>query len=287
LQLGYGPAMEADLQTELELPDRKLHVEHYAPAGSPHLRLVMTHGYSAHCGLYRHVGRTLAERGIAATFFDLRGHGRSSGRRGHVDDFAEYRADLAAVVDWSAARHPSLPCVLMAHSMGCVVTVDYVSATPEAAHPSAVVLLAPWFLLKMKVPGWKRSMGKLTARLWPALSMANGLRAEDVTRNPVAIDGFWKDPLVFHVATARWFACALATQARIRDGAAQWKTRTLMLLAGEDRIVCNNANRAFAQAAGPSVTLREYPGYFHEIFLEAEAAGAAGHVADWLLSSRG
>jgi putative ABC transport system permease protein len=46
------------------------------------------------------------------------------------------------------------------------------------------------------------------------------------------VANFWKDPLVHHVATARWFAEATAAQQRILAQAAQLDVSTLVLLAG-------------------------------------------------------
>ena len=122
----------------------------------------------------------------------------------------------------------------------------------------------------MKVPRWKRGLGVLTARFWPTLALANGIQAEDVTRNPEVLANFWKDPLVHHVATARWFAEATAAQQRILAAAAQLDVPTLLLLAGADRIVVNDASSALADQAPRFIRLHRFDGLFHELFLEPE-----------------
>jgi hypothetical protein len=47
-----------DLETTIARAGQALHVEHFRAQGSARLALVMVHGFSAHCGLYRHVGAT-------------------------------------------------------------------------------------------------------------------------------------------------------------------------------------------------------------------------------------
>ncbi len=271
-----------DLETTLAREGLLLHLEHYRPRTEPQLSLVMVHGFSAHCGLYRHVGTTFADQGIAVTQFDCRGHGRSQGRRGHVDDFGDYLEDLGAVAAWARERYPALPWVLLGHSLGGTISLAFLLEGQSRAAPEALVLVAPWLKLQMKVGAPKRLAANVAARVLPTLTMDNGLRGENVSRNPLVLAHFDHDPLVHHVATAGWFMATLRAQARIRARAGALRARTLLLLAGADRIVANQANHAFAQAAGTVVEVHEYPGLFHEVFLEPEAPMVLADIARWL-----
>jgi lysophospholipase len=279
-------AAKPDLESTLARPDLALHLEYYRPGGQPRLALVMVHGFSAHCGLYRHVGAALAAHGIAVTQFDCRGHGRSQGRRGHVDDFGQYLDDLAAVVSWARQQAPALPWALLGHSLGGAIALAYALDQGHNDKPGRLVLLAPWLKLRMRLPAAKRLAAPVAARLVPTLTMPNGLRAEDVSRNPLVLANFDKDPLVHHVASAGWFLTTLRAQAHVRTQAQHLKVPTLMMLAGDDRIVANETNLAFAQAAGDIVVVKTYDGLFHEMFLEPESAIVIQDVRDWLAASR-
>ena len=276
-------AAKPDLETTLRHAGLALHVEHYRPRGRKRLALVMVHGFSAHCGLYRHVGAAFAAQGIAVTQFDCRGHGRSQGRRGHVDDFADYRDDLAAVVAWARRQDSQLPWTLLGHSLGVAIALDFVLGEARLEQPDGLVLVAPWLKLRMKVSAPKRLAANVAAYVLPTLTMPNGLRAEDVSRNPLVLANFDKDPLVHHEASAGWFMTSLRAQARIRAHAGNLHVPTLLLLAGEDRIVANEASQAFASAAGGSVKVRGYEHLFHEVFLEPEAPVVIADIATWLL----
>jgi alpha-beta hydrolase superfamily lysophospholipase len=275
-----------DLETTIARAGMALHVEHYRAHGPGRLALVMVHGFSSHCGLYRHVGAALASRGIAVTQFDCRGHGRSSGRRGHVDDFADYLDDLAAVVAWARARDPELAWALLAHSLGAAISLAFVLDPKRAERPDALVVLTPWLKLKMPVSAPKRLAAVAASRVYPTLTMPNGLRAEALSRNPLVLANFDKDPRVHHVATAGWFMATLRAQAHIRAHAGDLRVPTLLLLAGQDRIVANEASQAFARAAGSTVEVRTYASLYHEVFLEPEASIVVADVAAWLLGGR-
>ena len=259
-----------------------LHVEHFRPS-KPALVLVAVHGFGAYCGLYRHVAGALLARGIAVTQFDCRGHGRSQGRRGHVDHFDDYHADLSLVVRRARELVPGVPWALMGHSLGGLIALHHVLRRQSQPQADQLVVVAPWLELKMKVSMPKRAAAEVFARLKPTLTMSNGIKAEDVSRSPEVVANFFRDPLVHHVATAGWLASVLQTQAAVRAMGTQLQVPTLLLVAGQDRIVSSEATLAFAQKAGSLTEVRRYPALYHELFLEPEREQVVSDIADWLL----
>lgn len=276
------PDRAPDREEELAVADGALHLEHFSPQGTAAGVVVFVHGFDAHGGLYRHVGATLAAAGFATTLYDGRGHGRSAGRRGHIESFDQYGADLGAVAARARALTPGRPLILLGHSQGGTVVLDAALREVVSPSPDRLVLAAPWLGLVMPVPWWKRLPAPLMARVWPTLTMANGLRGADVSRNPAAIAARDHDPLFHHVASARWFQEVQRTQARIRAHTAPLRLPTLVLVAGDDRIVSSEATLAFASAAGPQVAIRRYPSLFHDLFLEPERDQVLADVLAWL-----
>jgi alpha-beta hydrolase superfamily lysophospholipase len=280
------PSSEQSLTT----PDGvKLHVEHFAARGRAVGTLVFVHGFSAHIGNFRHVGRALGDAGFATTLFDCRGHGRSDGRRGYVRRFGDFVADLDLVIAGTRAANPSVPLVLAGHSNGALISLGYLLEVSGAqglltrpADVGALAIAAPFLSLRMKVPAIKRALAGPLGFLWPTLAMSNGVKAADVSRTPEAQAGFEADPLVHHVATSRWFNETLSAQARVMEAAPGLKTPTLMQLAGADRVVSNDAARQFAGSAGPIVELRVYDNLFHEMFLEPERDAVIAELIRWI-----
>jgi alpha-beta hydrolase superfamily lysophospholipase len=273
-----------DQQETLDSQGCQLYVEHFHPVQAPRLLLIMVHGFGAYCGLYRHVAASLRAQGVAVTGFDSRGHGRSQGQRGHVDHFDDYHVDLGQVVQAARARFPGTPWALMGHSMGGAVALDHVLRQCSQPQADRLVLVAPWLELRMKVSMPKRAATEVFARLKPTLSIANGLRAEEISRNPVVVAKFHEDPLLHHVATAGWFAGILRAQANLRASAAQLQVPTLLVVAGQDRIVSTESAIAFAQQAGSIVTVRRFEALFHEMFLEPERDQVINEIVRWLVA---
>jgi alpha-beta hydrolase superfamily lysophospholipase len=257
-----------------------LHVERFQPARPARAAVVMIHGFSAHCGAYRHVAGALADAGHAVTTFDCRGHGRSQGRAGYVRRFTDYDDDLHRVLAHARAASPGRPLAVVAHSHGATVTLDYLFRGVGTI--DALVAVAPYLELKMPVPLYKRLISPVMGAIWPTLTMWNEIEPETTCRSPEVCAEMVTDPLVHHVATPRWFNEVRATQARLRQSASKLQVPTFMSVAGADRLVDPEVAVAFAKDAGAVVELKVYDQLFHEMYLEPERDVVIGDIVRWL-----
>src|SRR5262245_30259651 len=81
--------------------------------------LVVVHGFGEHGGCYRHVAEALGPvLDVDVLAVDIRGHGRSAGRRGVIRSFDDLVADVRAARNWAAGQRPGLPLYLFGHSNG-------------------------------------------------------------------------------------------------------------------------------------------------------------------------
>jgi len=78
---------------------QELFTQRWLPEGTVKAHLLLVHGYAEHSTRYLHLAEFLTGHGYAVYGFDLRGHGRSQGRRAYVDRFELYLKDLTAVLD--------------------------------------------------------------------------------------------------------------------------------------------------------------------------------------------
>jgi acylglycerol lipase len=259
-----------------------LHVTHFLPSGAPRFVVVAVHGFATHAAPYGAFFRRLNQAGARVTAFDCRGHGRSSGRRGFVNRFSEFHDDLGLVIARARAEHPHLPLVLLGHSHGGTIALDAVLS--GHAKPDGLILGTPWIALFMKPAAWKLKMAGFMSRVWPTFAPGNDIQAKDVSSNPQVIDDFFQDPLIHHVAAARWYTEVLAAQARIRASASQLAVPTLLLSVSIDRIVDNAALDALSTASS-FIQRKHYEGLYHELFLEPSWEQVATDAATWLTSN--
>ena len=91
----YCEAMMTERWIESEHGPRLFTRAWDAGAGTPSVGIV--HGLGDHSGRWLRVGDSLQRRGFSAYALDLPGHGRSEGKRGHVNSWEDYRHALRVV----------------------------------------------------------------------------------------------------------------------------------------------------------------------------------------------
>ncbi len=249
-----------------------LHSEWFA-APEPRAAAVIIHGYQEHCGRYREVANVLTRMGVAALSFDLRGHGRSGGQRGHTSGYRRYIDDLEAAIDELEQRldDASVPLVLLGHSNGSLIALrtltDPLRKPPRVA---AAVLSSPFLGFELQVPLAKELVGRVAARWLPSLSLPSELRVEELTSDTGKQAERRVDTLCHDLASARWFVAAGRAQRYVLDHAARIDVPTLWLVAGRDRIADARASkRVRARLRAPAV-YHELAGLEHEVFNERD-----------------
>src|SRR3970040_2259558 len=74
--------------------DRTSLYAEWFPAAAPRALALVMHGYAEHCGRYREVANVLTGAGVSTLTYDMRGHGRADGQRGHVIGYRDYLGDM-------------------------------------------------------------------------------------------------------------------------------------------------------------------------------------------------
>jgi alpha-beta hydrolase superfamily lysophospholipase len=170
-------------------------IEAFHWAGEKPVRGVVqiVHGMAEHSRRYRHVAQALAQAGYRVYASEHRGHGQSALDNGMLGDFGAkgFNAlvdDMATVSQHLRERHPSVPLVMLAHSMGSfaaqIYLLDHASLVDAVALSGTTALE----LLDPRRSGW-------------TLETANAAIAEPRTvvdwlsRDPTVPAAYLADPL--------------------------------------------------------------------------------------------
>ncbi len=79
--------------------------------------VLVVHGYADHGMRYGNVVDALLPARVSVMTWDLRGHGESGGRRGHINRFDDYCADTEMMISFAKQRLTS-PLFVLGHSTG-------------------------------------------------------------------------------------------------------------------------------------------------------------------------
>ena len=256
----------------------------WLPARPPNGVVLICHGLGEHSGRYRTVIDTLLPDGWAVYGLDLRGHGRSSGRRAHLDRYAHWLADVDAMRGLAAGRHPDLPVFLLGHSMGGQIALAY--ALQQQGELAGLVLSAPALastaVPRAAVPAL-RGLARLAPRLRPA-----GIDPTKISKDPAVVADYRADPLVHHGNPTLALSAALFTQFEVLPRRARELRLPVLLQHGllDELTDPAGSRRLAAELGSPDRTVHWYPGLWHEIYHEPERAGPLADLRDWLAAHR-
>jgi len=251
-----------------------LHTRHWQPDGKPWATLLILHGLAEHSGRYERTGNLLADAGLDVHSYDLRGHGLSGGRRVYVRRWNDYLDDLAGRV--AAVRKPGRPLVLLGHSLGSLLALEY--ACSDLPAPDLLVLSA--LTLDARVPGWQRAVAPILSRVAPRLVLANPIDGAQLSRDPAVGEAYFADPLVQPRTTARLGAELFGAMKRGRASLGRLRVPTLVIHGGEDALVPTAISEP--AAAVPGVERRVMAGLRHETLNEPEGPQVVAEIVAWL-----
>jgi acylglycerol lipase len=105
--------------------------------------LIVTHGLGEHLGRHEFILKLFSSNYNIA-IYDLRGHGRSGGKRAWVSDFHDFTKDLQSVIDFLKKDFSMTNYTLFGHSMGGLITAAYLqNEAKKEFYPDKVFLSSP------------------------------------------------------------------------------------------------------------------------------------------------
>jgi alpha-beta hydrolase superfamily lysophospholipase len=275
--------MTAPTESTVETSDKtSLHVKKWTPKGSPKAQVVLIHGYLEHCGRYDEFGQYLTTKSVAMIAFDCRGHGKSSGRRGYVWNFAQYHLDLDAVL---GEVNDKIPLFVLGHSAGGLVLLDYLM-TKKPTSFRGVVISSPFLTPANRIPTYKIVASRILAWFVPFLPIPadEEVTAEVLTHDAQKIKEHHEDTLLLQNATVGWGYGVLSTQAKVLSKGKEIPMPVLFAYAGADMVADPAANRKFAEEiVSPDLTVEERKDKYHEILNEDDRKEVFELMSKWIL----
>jgi acylglycerol lipase len=250
------------------------------PVSGADITFAVVHGMGEHSGRYERFAAGMAKHGMATFAVDLRGHGNSSGRRGHVDSWSEWVEDAARFIRMVESQ-VSTEVVPVGHSFGGVVMLSTARAG-RLSKARRFVLSSPALRLEAKVPAWQASLARLMSRVAPRLSVSNSVDAGTVSRIPEVVAAYRSDPLVHAHITTRLYAEWEKAAAEDLAHAADIRIPFLILAGTDDRLVDSTASEELHAATKNVSELRMLEGRYHEPFNDLGSDEVFAIIADWV-----
>ena len=240
--MGGAVSETAERVRAFEMTDGARLYYRYWPVPDPRGVVVAIHGIQSHSGWYGGTCARLAAAGYDTAFLDRRGSGLNRAQRGDAPGRWTFAEDLGEFVDDARRRLPGKPVHLVAISWGAKLAVAACIRRPDLV--DSLVLTGPGLVSKVDVPFGDKLRVSLAL-------LTNPRRLFDVpladarlfTDNPERVAFIERDPLALRRVTARFLYETRRLDRFVRRYAREMRTPVLMMLAGRDRIVDNDATR--------------------------------------------
>ena len=251
----------------------------WRPTGKPRGVVVVVPGFNSHSGYYDWVADQLVAKGLAVYALDLRGRGKSDGERFYVAKFADYVADLAALVKMAKAQEPGLPRFVLGHSAGGVVACIY-----TLEHQSEINgLICESFAHEVPAPDFALAVLKGLSHVAPHAHVLR-LKNEDFSRNPEVVAAMNSDPLIAHeVQPTQTVAEMVRADERLKKEFPRITLPVLILHGTADKATRPSGSKRFYEMAGSTdKTLKLYDGAYHDLLNDTERDIVMKDIQEWL-----
>jgi len=245
----------------------------------PRATVIIVHGWGEHSNRYADLAEYLAGQGLSVHAMDLRGHGRSEGTRGHVNDFNDYVSDLEKLIERERGDEKLF---IIGHSLGASIALEYARQHPvDGVVLSGISLKSSGLSVLGEIPLISRvpiPIGDIGARLLGERAVSG------MCSNESALEDYLKDDLAHGTLTLKFLRELSEESRRLKSETPNPKS-CLILMGSEDRVgSIEDARSLYSALTTEDKDLIIYEGMRHNIFDETENAEVFHDVGEWILA---
>jgi acylglycerol lipase len=262
--------------------DVELYYQGWLPADIPRVILLFVHGLADHSGRFANLVNYFVPRGYLLYGFDQRGHGKSPGLKGYIEDFSYFVDDLDKFVGFIRRKHSNTRIFMIAHSVGGTVATAY--SLSHQADCAGLILSGPTLQPGASVPRGLMFIAPLLSRLIPRTGLYT-IDASAISRDRSVIEAYQNDPLVYRGKIRTRLGIELLKTMKTLPAQFPEIRLPLLILQGTDDRLSNpqGSQLLYDRTGSIDKTLKKYAGFYHEIFNEPGREKVFQDMEEWLL----
>jgi acylglycerol lipase len=257
-----------------------LHCEIWQPTGKPKYAMLLVHGLGEHCNRYKgDFSEFFTSHGAVIYTFDLPGHGKSGGKRGHIQQYKDLNRILSNLLSRIKKEFPDLPVFIYGHSLGGLISGVYLVENQPIIQ--GAILSAPVFDVENTLPPFKVALAKMMNKVFPSITLDNGLDREKLSKDKDVVERYNTDPLVHGLASARLGAFIIEKGEYVLKNPQLIKMPVLIMVGADEAIVSKSAIQNFCESS-PMCTNKIWDGMYHEIHNEQGKQDVFQFTLEWM-----
>lgn len=240
----------------------------------------LVHGIGEHTGRFEHVAQALTEGGYVLMGADWRGHGRSTGKRGHVPSMEAILKDIDRVLEDALHRYEGLPLFLYGQSLGAIMVLYY--SLKRKPHICGIIATSPALRSSLDEQPVKIMAARVLGSVIPGLTLHSGLLPQDLSRDEATVRAYINDPMVHYRMSLGFGKKLLEARTWTLEHAAELELPLLLMHGKADNIAYPSGSIDFAAPIDEKCTLILWDDAFHELHNEPEREEVLKVIISWL-----
>jgi alpha-beta hydrolase superfamily lysophospholipase len=234
-----------------------------------------------HSGRYANLANYFVPKGYTICSLDLRGHGKSAGLRGYVEQFSDYLNDLETFFNIVRGEYGDTKIFLVGYSMGGTIAMAY---TIHHQYELAGLLLSGATLkVGSSLSPALIAVARMLSLLLPKMGIT-ALDASAISRDRAVVDAYVNDPLVYRgKIRARLGAEVIKIMQKLPSQMPKINLPILVMHGTADRLSDPEGSQVlYERVSSRDKTLKLYDGFYHEIFNEPGHEQVLADMETWL-----
>jgi len=248
---------------------------------SPKGVFIIVHGLAEYCERYNYLVEILNQNNISVYRYDMRGHGKSGGKKGWVDNYNSYIKDLDQIVKIAKEENKDIPVFIMGHSMGGFITAAY--GIQNKNKVEGIILSAAALEKPENAKGINSLLIKTFNKIYPTYEMKNDL-GKLVSRDKKVVDKYIRDPLVLKkISIKLYYEFLIKGIEWLQKNIDKFEYNCLIIHGKEDKIVNYKSSVRFEnKIKSNDKKIILYDNLYHEILNEKEKDNVIKDILVWI-----
>jgi len=261
----------------------KLYAKSWLPdlEEEPKVVICLVHGLSEHLGRYEDFALFFTSKGIPVFSFDLRGHGKSGGKRGHMKKYEYLLDDVESLLKIARREYNDGLMFLYGQSLGGNIVANYI-LKKNTSEVAGAILSAPWFKLAFEPPFFKLMLAGAMKHIYPSYSEKSDIEGESLSKDPAIVEAYNNDPLVHNKISVSLFFETVKNGKRAIPNAFKLTIPLLAIHGKADPLTSWEATDEFVKKAGDKAVVRLYNEVKHEPHNDLEREQVLSDVLEWI-----
>ena len=258
-----------------------LFIRDYSIQNSNKVMLII-HGLGEHSGRYLTLIQDFNNKNISVFTIDIRGHGKSGGKRGHSPSYKQLMSDIQYFIKHVTHKVSNQKYFLYGHSFGGNLVINYSFHKNKKIH--GVIATSPCIKPAITPSKIKLFMGKLFRKVIPSLSLNNGININGISKNLQVIKDYIDDPLTHSKISIQLSLDLVSSGIFALENSKNITVPMLVFHGSNDKLTSYSASKKLVENAGSNIKFIGFNDAYHEIHNEPEKDELLINIFNWINS---